>query len=133
MKITPTQYAKTLNELTRGKSHGAIKDVVAEFIKLIASKNQSRIIPQIIEKFKEIWNKENGVVEAEIITQETMRQETRDKVKKYVKEKYNAKEVLINNIVNESVRGGIIIRVGDEVLDGSVERQLKDLKIQLER
>jgi F-type H+-transporting ATPase subunit delta len=127
MKITAQQYAKTLNELTRGKSHGEINDIVAEFIKLIASKNQSRLIPQVIEKFKEIWNKENGVVEAEVISREELSIELRNKLRNYISNKYKAKEVLINHIVNESVKGGIIMRVGDEVLDGSVAGKIKML------
>lgn len=132
MKVTPTQYAKTLYELTEKKSHQEINDVIPEFAKLLAKKNQLKLLPKIIEKFGEIYNKENGIVEAEVITKETMGHATRDKISKFIKDKYKAKEVLINNIVNESLKGGIIIQVGDEVMDGSVSGQLNRLKSSLE-
>ena len=49
----------------------------------------------------------------------------------YVKNKYSAKEVIIKNTVSEKIKGGVVIKVGDEILDGSVERKLKELKILL--
>jgi F-type H+-transporting ATPase subunit delta len=133
MKIISQQYAKTLYELTKDKSHKEVDEIAAEFIKLLVSKNQSRLLPKIIEKFNGIWNKENGIVEAEVISREKLNSLLVDKLIRFVKDRYRAKEVLINNIVNESIKGGIIIRVGNEVMDGSVERQLRELKSILER
>jgi F-type H+-transporting ATPase subunit delta len=51
-----------------------------------------------------------------------------EKVKEFVKKKYGAKEVEINIEIDEKIKGGIIIKVGDEILDGSVSSQLKRLK-----
>ncbi len=133
MKITPNQYAKTLYELTQERSQSEIGDVISQFADLLAKKNQTKLLPKIIEKFADIWNKKNGIVEAEVISREKMSNELSNDVSKYVSNKYGAKEVLIKSVVNESIKGGIIIRVGDEVLDASIERQLRDLRIQLER
>jgi F-type H+-transporting ATPase subunit delta len=128
MKVSATQYAKTLYELTQEKSQSGIGDVISEFAKLLAKKNQLKLLPKIIEKFNGIWNKENGIVEAEVISREKLSNELSNKLRNCVSNKYKAKEVLINNIVNESLNGGIIIRVGDEVMDGSVDRQLRELR-----
>jgi F-type H+-transporting ATPase subunit delta len=128
MKITALQYARTLNDLTKDKSQGEVDAVVAEFVKLIAGKNQMRMMPQIIGRYHEIFNKENGIVEAEIISARELEKDQIVKLDNYLKGKYDAKEILINNIVNESIKGGIIIHVDDEVLDGSLERSLSDLK-----
>jgi F-type H+-transporting ATPase subunit delta len=121
-KVSSTQYAKALFELTEGKSHKDTDEIVGEFTRLLVKKNQTKLLPKIIEKFNGIWNKNNGIVEAEVITFEKLSVELRNKLRNYILTKYKAKEVLINNIVNESLKGGIIIRVGDEVMDGSVDR-----------
>jgi F-type H+-transporting ATPase subunit delta len=131
MKITPSQYAKTLYELTLNKSKNEVDVLVTEFTKLLQKKNQVKLLPKIIEKFNEIWNKNNGIIEAEIMSREKLNDELRNKLRNYISNKYKAKEVLINNIVNESIKGGIIIRVGDEVMDGSISRQLQNLKKEL--
>jgi F-type H+-transporting ATPase subunit delta len=128
VKITANQYAKALYELTTGKSQTEVSAVIDEFEKLLAKKNQTKLLSKIIEKFKNIWNKENRIVEAEIISREELSEDLHNKLRNYISNKYKAKEVLINNVVNESIKGGIIIRVGDEVMDGSINKQLKNLK-----
>ena len=133
MKATSAQYAKTLYELTVDKKHQEIDEVISNFIKELNKNGQLRMADGIIKKFHEIHNAENGIVEAEVITKEKINESLENKIKHFVKEKYSAKEVVIHNKIDEKVKGGIIIRVGDEVMDGSVERKLKDLKIELER
>ena len=43
-------------------------------------------------------------------------------------EKYGAKKIEMSVVVDEKIQGGIIIRVGDEILDASIQKQLINLK-----
>jgi F-type H+-transporting ATPase subunit delta len=131
MKITANQYAKTLFEITADKTKQEIDAVVANFLKVLIKNRKIKLATKIIEKFSEIFNKENGIVEAEVTTKSDMGQATSDKIKKFIKEKYKTEKVEINNVIDEKIQGGIIIRVGDEVMDASISNQLKNLKIQL--
>lgn len=128
MKASATQYAKTLYELAANKNKSEIDGIVADFAKLLAKNNRLKMAPAIIEKFGNIWNRENGILEAEIESAYPLDDETSGKIKKEIKEKYSAKEVILNNKINKDIRGGIIIKIGDEVTDGSVKKQLKTLK-----
>lgn len=128
MKITTTQYAKSLYELTVGKSKQEVDGFVAGFIKVLRKNRQTGLVKKIIEKFSEIYNQQNGIVEAEITTRYKIQDTMTKQVEKFIKEKYSAKEMVIKNIIDEKIKGGIILKIGDEVLDGSVARQLRDLK-----
>lgn len=128
MKITATQYANSLYELTAEKTKHEIDGVVESFLKVLVKKRQLKLAKKIIAKFSEISNREKGVVEATVISARDNNQETRNKIEKYIKEKYQAKKVVLNSKIDESIKGGIIIKVGDEILDGSVVRQLENLK-----
>lgn len=132
MKITSTQYAKSLYETTVGKTQPEIDGVVANFIKLLQKSRKIKLADKIIAKFSEIWNKENGIVEAEVATARKLESSQAHKVKSFLKEKYQAKEVVINNKIDSNIKGGIVIKVRDEILDGSVARQLRELKKNLE-
>ncbi|PIR73408.1 MAG: ATP synthase F1 subunit delta [Candidatus Moranbacteria bacterium CG10_big_fil_rev_8_21_14_0_10_35_21] len=143
MKITATQYAKTLYELTNEKSHEEIDGIVLNFAKFLVNARKAKMIPKIVEKFSEIYNKGNGIVEVEATTSRKLSGSQVIKLEEFIKEKYppaslyealragKIEKVEINNVINEKIQGGIIIRVGDEVMDGSVSAQLKNLKIQL--
>jgi F-type H+-transporting ATPase subunit delta len=128
MKATATQYAKTLYELTDGKKHQEIDGVVENFIKQLDKSGQMKMAKNIVGKFGEIYNAENGIVEAEVVTREKIGENLESKIKSFIKEKYKAEKVVIHNKIDEKVRGGVIIRVGDEILDGSVRRQLEELE-----
>ena len=128
MKITANQYAKTLYEVTKDKSQKEISGLVSRFVEVLNKNRQMKLMPKIFEKFKEIWNKENGIVEAEITTKfEIVDMELR-KIENFIKEKYSAKKVEITNVIDEKIKGGIIIKIGDEILDGSVIGQLKKME-----
>ena len=128
MKASATQYAKTLYELASGKNKSEIDSIAASFAKLLAKNNRLKMAPAIIEKFGNIWNRENCILEADVESAYPLNDEISGKITKEIKEKYGVKEVILNNKINKDIKGGIIIKIGDEVIDGSVKKQLKMLK-----
>ena len=133
MKVTINQYAKSLYEITEGKSPKEINGLVSNLVKILAKNRQIKLANKISEKFGEIWNKENGVVEAMIITHQKLERQNVKKIEEFIGKKYQAKKVVLKNNTDEKIKGGIIIQVGDEVLDGSIIRQLQNLRENLER
>lgn len=128
MKISPTQYATTLYELTQDKNKSEVDSVAKKFIEMLAKNNQLKIAGKIIEKFSGIYNQKNGIVEAGVVSREVLNNELSNKVSNYVSNKYKAKEVVIKNKIDENIKGGIIIKIGDEILDASVAGRLNSLK-----
>ncbi len=128
MKIVAKQYAQTLYELIENKPEKEVPGVIFNFVKQIAKNNNLKIAEKIIEKFNEIYNRENGIIEAEVTSREELRSKVRTKVRTYVSNKCKAKKVILINKVDGSIKGGIVVRVGDEVLDASVAGKLNDLR-----
>lgn len=127
MKITATQYATTLHELTQDKSKSEIDAVVKKFAEQLIKNRKNRLAGKIIEKFSGIYNQKNGIVEAEITSREALSKDVSNKLRNYVSTKYKAKEVVVKNKIDESIKGGIIIKVGDEILDASLKNRLLNL------
>lgn len=128
MRINNTQYANALYESAKGKSQSEVNVLVANFVKILAKNNQIKNINNILVKFKEIWNKKEGIIEAEVVSREKLTSGTRSEIEKYIGKKYEAERVEIIEKVDSSIKGGIIVRVGDEVMDGSISKQLRNLK-----
>lgn len=128
MKVSVKQYSQTLFDLTDGKSEQDVLVIVKKFAEQLKNDGQLKNAERIMEKFGELYNAAHRIVLAEITTKEKLGKEMEEKIEKFVKEKYLAKEVVIENVVDEKIQGGIIIRVGDEVIDGSVANELKKLK-----
>ncbi|MFA4818061.1 MAG: ATP synthase F1 subunit delta [Parcubacteria group bacterium] len=133
MKVTASQYANTLYELTDGKSKQDVETVAKKFISMLAKNNQLKMAGKIIVKFNSIYNQKNGIVEAEITSREALSKDVSNKLRNYVSTKYKAKEVVIKNKIDKSIKGGIIIKVGDEIIDASISGKLRSLKSSLEK
>ncbi|MFA6285349.1 MAG: ATP synthase F1 subunit delta [Parcubacteria group bacterium] len=128
MKITSKQYAQTLFEMTDGKQKAEIEKSVADFARHMYKERKLKLSEKIIESFEKIYNQKNGIVEAEVVTAEKLSVAVEKKVKDYMEKKYSAKEVVVKNIVDPNIKGGMIVKVGDEVMDGSVAGKLSELK-----
>ena len=68
------------------------------------------------------------IVMAQITTSQKPENLNIKEIEEFVKRKYGAKKVELKIVVDENIKGGIIIRVGDEVLDASVGGQLEKLR-----
>ncbi len=131
MKITTKQYAQTLLDLTENKSEQEVSAIVQKFAAVLKNDGQLKNAGKIMEKFSQLYNAKHEIVEAEVITRFEMGDVELKKIEDFIEEKYKAEKVEIRNVVDEKIKGGIVIKVGDEVIDGSVSAQLKKLKREL--
>jgi len=128
MKISIKQYAQALYELTLGKSESEVNIVIEKFVKELAKNNQIKLSTKILDKFEQMYNKENGIIEAQVTSAFKLEEVEIEKLKTYLLEKYSAKEIVFNNKVDEKIKGGVIIKVGDELIDASIAGKLRSLK-----
>ena len=128
MKISVNQYAKTLLELTDGKTEQEVSDIVEKFADILKKDGQIKNAPRIIEKFSEVFNAKHRIVEVIMTTRQKSEDQSIKEIEEFVKKKYDAREVSIKNIIDEKIKGGIIIKVGNEIMDASIGGQLRKLK-----
>ncbi|HBU10316.1 MAG: seg [Parcubacteria group bacterium GW2011_GWC1_36_108] len=131
MKVSIKQYSQTLFEMTDGKSEQELLVIVKKFAQQLKADGQLKNAGKIMEKFGELYNAANGIIVAEVVTKEKIEHEMKEKIEKFVKEKYSAKVVEIKNVIDEKIQGGIIIKINDDIIDGSVKKQLTNLKNKL--
>jgi F-type H+-transporting ATPase subunit delta len=131
MKITVTQYAKSFYEATKEKPQAEVDLMVANFVKLLQKNGQLKLAKNIIEKFSSIYNSENGIVEASVVSAEKLSEDVLKNVEAFIAKKYAAKRVILTNSIEKKIKGGIIIRVGDEMMDASIIKKISNLKTAL--
>jgi len=128
MKISSLQYAQALYELTKDQSEKDVSIVIEKYVNNLQKQGLLNKVEDIIKKFTEIYNKENGIVKAKVFTSREMDESSVQEIAKVIKEKYKAKEVELEMIVDKELKGGIKIVIGEEILDNSVAGKLVRLR-----
>ena len=98
--------------------------------KLLIERGRVTLMPQIREIFDDHLRAERGIVVAEVTTAEQLNDEERDLVRQKL-EQITGKQVELNMTIDPEIIGGIIIRIGDQVIDGSVRNKLERMRARL--
>lgn len=99
-------------------------------VRLLIERNRTEIIPQIREIFDDQVRAERGIVIAEVTTAERLNAAEQDLVREKL-QALTGKTVQLATHVDPEIIGGIIIRIGDQVIDGSVRNKLEKLRARL--
>ncbi len=125
MNITPRQYAVSLYEsLKDEKNAEEVGRKILNFAKLLRKNNDLRQKNKIIAEFKKYWNKERGIVGVAVKSARPLT----EKEKEGIKKKFASKEVELKEKIDKSLIGGMVLKIGDTIIDGSVKGLLQNLK-----
>ncbi|CEH32687.1 F0F1 ATP synthase subunit delta [Romboutsia lituseburensis] len=100
------------------------------FLKIMIDKDRMSAINAVKKSYKELLNEKNNVIEGIAITAVAMSQDELKKLEEKLSSKYN-KNVTLQNKVDESILGGVLVRLGNEEIDGTVKTRLSNMKNQL--
>jgi F-type H+-transporting ATPase subunit delta len=82
----------------------------------------------IAESFLNLVREHKGIVKVTLTTASKLEQSTKDKILSKIK---IAGEIELSEIIDPSLIGGFVVRIGDIQVDASIENQLKKLKLDL--
>jgi len=128
MKITVKQLALSLYEVVDGKTSVQVKAVIEKFVEFLAGKNMLAKADKIAAQFVKIWNEKHGIIKAEVATANSLDKASLKLLEDYITKLSGAKEILISEKIDKNIFGGIIIKYGDRVVDGSLRTTLEELK-----
>ena len=97
------------------------------FLKILVDKSRVAAFPQIADEFKNLLNAARNIKEVTAITASPLSED----LKAALIEKLQAitgSEIVLNHLVDSSLIGGILIKIGNEQIDGSVKSRLEGLK-----
>ncbi len=104
-----------------------VEKIMANFLNLLVEKKRAGILPEIAEQFQAMVDEEKNISHGSVVSAVELDKELQAKVQATL-EKLTGKKVELTTSVNPSIIGGIIAKVGDLELDGSIKTQLASLK-----
>ena len=110
---------------------GKVDDLIVRLMKLLVQKGREDILPAVIEQYADLRDERLGQVEALVKTAMPMEYDETEDLRKALESK-TGKKVRLRIEVEPDLIGGVVVRIGDRVYDGSVQHQLETLRDQLE-
>jgi F-type H+-transporting ATPase subunit delta len=99
---------------------------VANFIQYLADNQRLQLLPQVREQFELMKANYERTVDVDVITAFDISDAQKTKLQATLKQKLD-REVNIQTSVDKSLIGGVLVRAGDFVVDGSVRGRLAKL------
>lgn len=109
-----------------------ISNVMRSFLTLLFNKGRIAYLRQIATYYHKLADELKGIVRADLISATELDSEKFDAIRQALS-KMTGKEVVLEASQDESIIGGVITKIGDFVLDGSVKTQLENMRETLKR
>ena len=101
--------------------------VVKNFLSLLLDKNRIGAIEAVTDYYSKLTDEVSGIARAEIVTARPLKEEALGRIEKSLAG-LTSKEIKSEVREEKDLIGGIVVKIGDLVLDGSVRAQLEGLK-----
>jgi len=110
-----------------GRAISGASEEFVNFLELLVEKHRMPVIFRIRRQFDEMWKRENRKLDVTITSAIELDPEVARKVGEEI-EKQTGQSVELTNRVDDGILGGLVLQVGNMVLDASIRNRLEKLR-----
>jgi len=107
-----------------------VQPMVINLLYMLAQRQRMGLLPRIVESFQALYNKEKGIMVADVTSAVPLDEAQQKRVKAELS-KITSKTIELHVHQDPSILGGLITRIGDELIDASVASRLASLSQRL--
>jgi F-type H+-transporting ATPase subunit delta len=110
---------------------GQVQPYTLNFLMLLVDRGRIMLLPQVCEQYQDLLRQLKQTVLAEVTSAVELTDEQKESIKQKVKATVQANEVELATKVDPDLLGGVIIKVGSQIIDASLRGQLRRIGIRL--
>ena len=126
--LPPERRSQMIQELLQNKATPHTVNIIS----LVVQQGRARELPRIIDSLVQLAAEERNKAVAEVRSAVSLDDGQREKLKQAI-ERASGKQVELKVVVDPTLIGGVLVRVGDQVFDGTVRHRLQMAKEQIGR
>lgn len=103
-----------------------IEILVINFIKILIENNRIKYFSKIVDDYKEKYYKRNNIIEVKVFTVKQLSNNQLQKLGEKLTLLFK-KSIVINNEIDESIIGGILLKVNNKQMDSTIKYKLNEV------
>ncbi|CAN5720512.1 ATP synthase F1 subunit delta [soil metagenome] len=124
---TPLIEIEAKTAVVRHALEGRVPDLFLRFVLVVIQKRRAPFLEDIAEQYGELVDQRRGRVRAEVVVAREPDEQLREEIRTSLQRMLGL-EVLPSFRVDRGLIGGVVVRVGDQILDGSVRKRASALR-----
>jgi ATP synthase F1 delta subunit len=101
--------------------------IFLNFLSLLIEKHRMPVIFRIRDAYEQMWEEENRLLPVEITSAIELDPDTLERLSREISER-TARKVKLAAHVDPDILGGLVVRVGNSILDASIRNRLEQLR-----
>ena len=112
-------------------ARAGISGIAANFLKLVASKRRLFAIDAMTRDFEKLHDAERGIKRAEVTVAHPLSDEHKADLQRTLREVTGGTDVEVTTNVDPALIGGIVVKLGSRMVDGSVRTKLNSIRTRM--
>lgn len=125
--LSPNISSDVKWNVIRGGLEGKLSEAVISLAKMLIDRGRIEILPELLYSYTKITGEKLGLVDALVTSVYPLSEQEQATVASEFGQLVN-KKIRIQNVVDKSLLGGIKVRIGDTLYDGSLSGKLERLE-----
>lgn len=131
--ISNSNIAEAIYLFSKDNVHVSHSEMYGKILRFLAHRRLFGRSKEILTELRKIINRDRGIVEVEITSATGLGENIRKDITHTLAKRYNAKEVVLIEKVNNRVLGGFRAESNGEVIDFTIKNKFKKLQEHLTR
>jgi F-type H+-transporting ATPase subunit delta len=128
--LSPSFSKDAKKDFVKKVFSGNLSEYIVNFLYVLIENGRQSDLPEITAAFGDLMDDLNNRMKVDVVSVSKLDSGTLENIKSALKKKFN-KDVVINEKTDKNILGGIIIKAGDLVIDGSLAENLKKIRYSL--
>lgn len=109
---------------------GELAPLIVNMVSLMAVRGDIGSFHEVHSTFQELANEHRGIARAEVTSAVPLDDARRERIRTSLAD-ITGKEITMTESINPEIIGGVVARVGDQLIDGSTRTRLRSMRDQI--
>ncbi len=125
-RVSRTRLAELFLDIARGR----LSAEAGNFIRVLIENRRLTLVPEVARQFERLRGEAEGRIDVTVTSAYPLTRSQMKTIEEALKRRFGH-DVSVTALVDEALIGGIVVRAGDTVIDGSVKGRLQQLAAHL--